>query len=261
MKSFGINLVNATWDKTFGVAAIGRVLLAALVALFCAVPGAATARADIVYDQPPVFPAQFSSWTSDVDPANNGWRAWDNFTLSQATSISGVNWQGFYLDTITRENNPVAPETESWELSFWSNFDGQPSAPIQSQILPVAAVTTTFVASTSFLGYTVPVFDFHADLTPFLAQTGTTYWLSVLSNSPTFNPLWSWMQGTGGDNNTAQDILPAGTRLVRPGDRTFSLEGQLSVPEPTVPCLVALSLFINCFVPILFRNSTQNRKE
>jgi hypothetical protein len=196
-----------------------------------------------------VFPASFSSWTSDLDPANLGWHTWDNFTLPQPTSISGVNWQGFYLDFInnpeseTPDNNPVAPDTESWEIGFWSNVAANPGASIQAQTIPMAGVTTTFVAFTPFQGHTVPVYDFHADLTPFLADTGTTYWLSVLSKSATFNPVWSWMQGTGGDGNTIQDQLPAGTRLVRPGDRTFSLEGQV-VPEPATRRLILFGLAI-----------------
>src|SRR3954466_4192442 len=86
----------------------------------------------IVYDQPSVFPGPYSSWTSDRDVGGVGFRSWDDFRLSAPTLIDGVNWQGFYLDTITPGNNPTLPDTSSWELSLWSNVGGQPGVVLRS---------------------------------------------------------------------------------------------------------------------------------
>jgi hypothetical protein len=133
------------------------------------------------------------------------------------------------------------PDTTSWEISFWAALGGPPEVFLQSHTLPVANVRRTVVGGTTFdLPPTVPVtlYSFEADLTtPFLADPGTTYWLSVSSNSPTFDPLWSWFQGTGGDWITIQDELPGGSSFIRPGDRAFSLEGQ-AVPEPSTLALL-----------------------
>jgi len=219
------------------------------LALFPAVVGlmllhsAGASASPIVYNQPSVFPGPYFSWTSDRDASGGGFRSYDNFGLSQPTLIDGVNWEGFYLDEITPGNNPPVPDTTSWEISFWSNVSGQPDVLLQSQTIPVTNVQRAVVGNTTFnLPPSVPVtlFSFEADMIiPYLATPGTTYWLSVLSDSPTFNPLWSWFQGTGGDGITIQDQLQGGPRFVRAEDRTFSLEGQV-VPEPsTLVLLVA----------------------
>jgi hypothetical protein len=169
----------------------------------------------------------------------------DNFDLSQAILVDGVNWQGFYLDINTAGNNPPAPDTTSWEISFWSDSGGQPGVLLQSETVALANVLSTVVGNTTFNLpplVTVTVLDFEADLTtPFLTQPGEVYWLSVLSNSPTFNPLWAWFQGTGGDGITIQDQLLVGTRFIRPEDRAFSLEGRV-VPEPSSLVLAAAGL-------------------
>lgn len=197
----------------------------------------------IVYNQPSVFPGPYGAWTSDRDASGAGFRSWDNFSPAQPTRIDGVNWQGFYLDFFTPGNNPPVPDTTSWEISFWSDVGGQPGVLLQSQTIPVTSAQRTAVGSMTFpLLPVVPVtlFSFEADLaSPFPADPGSVYWLSVLSNSPTFNPLWSWSQGTGGDGITIQDQLPGGPNESRPGDRAFSLEGQ-ATPEPsTLALLVA----------------------
>jgi hypothetical protein len=136
---------------------------------------------------------------------------------------------------------------------------------LQSETLAVADVQSTVVGDTAFnLPPSVPVtvFDFEANLaTPFLTQPGEVYWLSVLSNSPTFNPLWAWFQGTGGDGITIQDQLLVGTRFVRPEDRAFSLEGRV-VPEPSSLVLAAAGaglLFLIAKQRSVHRTSAQNQ--
>ena len=203
-----------------------------------------------MYNQPIVsLTPPYAAWTSDREVAGDGFgfRSYDNFSLPQLTLIDGVNWQGFYLDFVTPGNNPPAPDAIFWEISFWSDFNGQRDALLYSQTLPAANVQTTVLGTTSFdLPPPVPVvlFNFEADLpTPFLANPGTTYWLSVTSYSPNVNPVgWSWFQGTGGDGITIQEAYPGGFRFPpREGDRAFSLEGQV-VPEPSTLVLLVTGL-------------------
>ncbi|MGE0825871.1 MAG: PEP-CTERM sorting domain-containing protein [Candidatus Binatia bacterium] len=197
----------------------------------------------IAYSQPPVFPAPFFGWTSDRTPDNapkgpEEYQTWDNFIVDRPTLIDGVSWQGFYWDFDDRGKNPVHPDTESWEISFWSDANAQPLASLQVQLLPVADVQSVSAGFAFFQGDTVPVFNFHVTIPPFLAQASTMYWLSILSISPTFNPIWSWMQGTGGNDSTFQVNLISGERHNGlEGDRTFSLEGQ-TVPEPSTLSLL-----------------------
>jgi hypothetical protein len=212
-----------------------RLALVSVIVGLTLLHAAGACAGPVVYNQPSVFPGSYSAWTSDRDASGSGYRSWDNFSLSQPARIGGVNWQGFYLDSVTPETDPV-PDTTSWEFSFWSNAGGQPGVLLQSQTLPAASVQSTVVGSTTFdLPPAIPVtlLGFEAALTtPFLADPGTTYWLSVSSNSPTSNPLWSWFQGAGGDGITIQDQLPGGSPVSRLGDRAFSLEVQ-ATPEPS----------------------------
>jgi len=71
--------------------------------------------------------------------------------------------------------------------------------------------------------------------TPFLAQAGTTYWLSVQATMP-FPPQWGWAGGTGGDGIAYQDFL--GSRSQLPTDLAF----RLTTPEPSILALIGIGL-------------------
>jgi hypothetical protein len=209
------------------------------------VTAAAAARADaIVYNQPAQFPGNFGgTWTSDYGldgAARRGFWTFDNFRVATTQRVDQVRFQGMYWDFVTPGNNPVAPETTSWELGFWSNNPGFfPQAQLSTQTLPAARVRSQFQGFAFFGGLPnvpLPVYNFTADLpTPFTAQANTTYWLSILSLSPTFNPVWLWMPGTGPDSTSIQYVLADG-RVVTSGqyvqnDRAFALVQ--FVPEPS----------------------------
>ena len=197
----------------------------------------ATYASSIVFAQPSVFPGPYFSWGSDREPSGFGFQVWDDFSLPNPTFIDGITWQGLSLDQSDPANNPTLPDATSWEISFWSNDGDQPFVPLQSETIPVEDVQSDFVGLTSFCCsqgeiVTAGLFEFRAVLTaPFTAQGGNTYWLSTLSNSPTYEPHFSWFMGEGGDGITVQEFLGTGTRITRPGDRAFTLEGRV-VPEP-----------------------------
>jgi hypothetical protein len=204
------------------------------------------AASPILYSQPPDAGACGDVCsTSDVDAAGNGFQVYDDFTLGADFGIDAVSWRGFYWDALTPANNPMAPDTTSWDIQFYADAAGTPGALLHTTSLAAAAVTTTFVFNDTIFRDTVPVYDFHAALpVAFAATGGTKYWVSVLAHSPTLNPLFSWTGGSGGDGFSVQDWLsPPNTRTVVTDDRAFALEGSVAaIPEPGSLTLIGLGL-------------------
>jgi hypothetical protein len=202
---------------------------------------AAGVFADTVYNQPASFPGgdACDCWTSAYGAdLGGGYQTFDNFQLGSAADIGAVTWQGLYDDFENTGNNPVGPDTTSWEIEFWSDNSGIPGSPLFGVTLPAASVNTTFVGVASDLGSTENVYSFQATLPSiFAASAATTYWFSVLSLQPTFDPIFSWTLGTGGDGFSQQENIGSfgGGITQQDGDRAFSLE---TVPEPaTLPVL------------------------
>ncbi len=89
---------------------------------------ATAARADvIVYQQPSDFPVTGAAgvWASQIDqPPPNGIgdfaTAYDNFTLPNTTSITGITWQGGYFLP------PTQGTITAFTIQFWANVGGQP---------------------------------------------------------------------------------------------------------------------------------------
>jgi PEP-CTERM motif-containing protein len=206
---------------------------------------ASTSSAAILYDQPGSNDACASTcWTSTVDSSGAGFQTFDNFVLPQASIVQSVEWQGFYWDFVVPGNNPVAPSTVSWELSFSADNASLPGAVLFTETFAAAGVTATFLGNSTFSGDSVPVYRFHADLTaPFLAAAGTPYWFSPLSEQTDFNPLFSWSPALLlVDNLTVQFVRPGSVAFNRPDDRNFQLEGVAAVPEPGVLALFSVAL-------------------
>ena len=198
-----------------------------------------------VYNQPAIPGAcSGSCWTSSVASSGNGFQAFDNFTLTQSSLIDGAHWQGFYWDFQNPAANPVSPTTTSWNISIWSDVSNAPGAQLFSQTVGVGSVTATFLGLDTFGGSPVPVYDFSVSLTPFLAQVGTNYWFSPLSIQNTFDPIFSWSPGVGGDGSSWQRQLPGAGGSSKAGDRGFSLTGvaAVAVPEPATLGLLSLGL-------------------
>ena len=191
-------------------------------------PARAQASSIVLYQQVPDFPAPSSFRTSYGTSSQTFFRTSDNFTLTQGGVVTNVTWQGSYQDFVNSQN-PAAPNTVSFDIAFWADASGQPGASLLSQTIAYASVTATLVG---FSATGLNVFDYQVALpTPFLAQPGTTYWLSIFSNSSSFSPLWGWRSGSGGDGLTFQQNFSTGGSTLTGPDRAFALVGA-PVPEP-----------------------------
>jgi PEP-CTERM motif len=207
-------------------------------------------EADVLYQQGPGATLN-PAWTSQVsyDPTTStvidGYRTFDNFTLSTDAWVTSVSWRGFSWDFIDLAANPVPLATQYWDLSFWNDALGQPGgAQIGHSQFPAADVTTTFVGVDTFNGSPVNVYDFTVNLlSPVYLQANTQYWFAPWSLAGQFNPVFAWSLGVGGDGLSWQEGYGAAAPLetARAGDRAFSLEGT-TVPEPATLGLLAFGL-------------------
>lgn len=201
--------------------------------------------ASVIYQQDsPYAPpngATGVAWTSTTSGADGGYQAFDNFTLSTTANVKTIQWIGFYRDDITDANNPVLPATVTWDLSFWTNNAGAPGTSLYDVQEPAASVTTSQLGTTLRGVDTVYVYEFTATLpTDFSAAANTTYWFSPLSLQTSSDPIFVWLNGTGGDGASYQNQLnPDGTVAAgfsRTQDRAFAL---LNAPEPATAYLLA----------------------
>ena len=198
----------------------------------------ANAAPIVVYDQPPQTP--FDTRASQFFPSINtfGFNVFDNFNLAQGTPITGVRWQGSYVDTINLSNNPATPNSLGFGVEFYADNAGVPGALLSGSQYALAAVNETF-AGTQFLpslGVTVPFFNYEVALnSAFNAQAGTDYWIRIYALSPlpaAGVPQWAWnSSSTTGTSRQVSGFDP--NFLALPRDRTFALLSASEVPEPT----------------------------
>jgi hypothetical protein len=213
-----------------------------------AVLPAASASADpIVYSQPTVTPVPSVRTSQDQPGGGIEFQTFDSFSFLTATSVTGIDWQGAYLNPFVL-NGAFAPPANSsaFVVEFHADASG-PGAVLASQSFSPAAANETFVRQEPFaldpnLG--LAIYNYSVSWAPsFVAAAGTTYWLSVYAISPTPSPeqaQWGWVGGMGG-NGAFQ--LPPPPPLGNPVnfDRAFDLQGvgaATPVPEPSTLLLL-----------------------
>lgn len=189
-----------------------------------------------------------NGWTSQANSSFSGYRTFDNFSFQSATTLSQVTWLGIYLNNDLTNGSP---NTNAWDLGFFADSAGTPGALLSDTSESAAQVSRQNLGTGVFAGNQVDVYEFTATFASFTAAAGQTYWFSPLSEADSFAPLFSWIQGTGGDDASFQELLGVTTAVsatptiqtginptfVRPGDRAFSVN---PVPEPSSFVLLAL---------------------
>jgi hypothetical protein len=123
--------------------------------------------------------------------------------------------------------------TPGFEISFWSDDNGQPGTELAVSKVQYSATDAVHLGDVGFdlaagVGISIPIYSYSAALAvPFPASAGTKYWISILSGSSALQPVWGWYSGSGSDNGSIQDF--DGNRYSRSNDRAFTLE---SAPRP-----------------------------
>jgi hypothetical protein len=192
------------------------------------------ASAAVLYSQPSDGTACASSCRTS---SPNLYQSYDNFTLSNTSSITSVSWYGFYYGYNVGDTNPASGITTNWDIGFSSNNSGVPGTQIYSAVMPVANVTTLNVALSTYLGSSVELIEFTATLpSSFVATAGTEYWFSPYSDQPGFDPQFSW----SGASAAGDGAYESGVGHVS-HDLAFSLDGTVSaVPEPSTWAMMIL---------------------
>jgi hypothetical protein len=220
----------------------------------------APARADLVYSQPGDGTAcNLSCFTSTFDLRSNfGIQTADNFSLTQATAIGSVQWQGFYYNSVNPGNNPVSPDTEFWDISFYADSSGLPEGLLYDEI---TTVSSTLLGISSVEGSTVDVYSFTATLPiTFDASANTTYWFGPLSFQTNFDPFFLWSaaatQALGAYSAQRNLGGPDTLWFSQPDDRAFSLS---TIPA-TIPELSTWAMMVLGFASLGFGSYRASRK-
>ena len=212
-------------------------MLRSLLAVPFLLAAADAAVAGTVYSQPGTTACDPSCWTSHYG-AGSGFRAYDNFTLGTAATVTSVTWQGIYIPTPAQPTAP-GPDTTTWTIGFFADNSDFPGASLLSVSLPAASVTTTFVSAGFFGSQPVNLYSFTATLpSTFAAAAGTEYWFSPLSQAPSFNPFFSWSPSTAVYDGLTAQTDTSGNSYLRSDDRAFSLDAASGTPEPAAWALM-----------------------
>ncbi len=196
--------------KKLSVVLVGLVLFGAL--------SAADSQATVIYEQAPVgtknTPASASNSTFNRT-------AFDDFTLSAASTVTSVTWMG-----------KVIPST-TFEIGFYADSGSRPAS------TPLFHITLDPISTQdSDLSY---VYHYEADLGAGLfLEADTRYWLSIKDVTQGFS-IWSWLGDEGGANLTRSDTTGqySASRL----NLFFSLRTDpVAVPEPATLSLFGLGL-------------------
>lgn len=157
-------------------------------------------------------------------------KAYDDFSLAQATTLTGLQWTGYFL-------NPAQVLETGYLVELWSDAGGAPGAArLAGWTVDNAVATAVPSVLADVLAYTYAL-----DLPEaFQAAAGVTYWLSIQATTPAF-PQWSWAAGAGGDGASYQSSTFDTAR--RGWDLAFSLTAaETTVPEPTGLALAGWAL-------------------
>lgn len=185
-------------------------------------------------------------------------KAYDNFTLSMDTTITGFEWAGAYAEPL-----PHPAKTTDFLIQIWAPDTQAPHAPFAHvHIGPVLEFPILLGGTAGMSGPDVtvtplphtgpdggPAFEYSAAVPPALLPAGD-YWISILalqdfsSPDPIVDPEWQWHLGSGpGDGFTAFDrtLDPPGTMqygILQPDkDLAFTI-----VPEPGTMLTALLGL-------------------
>ena len=154
----------------------------------------------------------------------------DDFTLPDGGTIAAIEWDGIYCEKRVGAPSPD-PSVSDFVIEIYPD-DGSamPDAanPLLSEIHPTSDLSETKTASRDDLNCgdvgptTWDFYHYRVELeTPFVADPGVRYWLSIQAVTPDFTPFWGWSGAIGGDGRSM--MLFQGEWQVFNLDRAFVL--------------------------------------
>lgn len=214
-----------------------------------ALPLVTPARGATVYSQPSDYPTWHTSGyfrISMIDASQvlnpDVATAFDDFTLSQPASITGITWRGaYYYPGSPPPPPPVQGTAVGFVVTLYSATNDAAAYPDLASVLnqtivdgPAGEAIVTKDAIMLLCDYSVTL------TTPFSANAGTKYWLSIAAKMNGLSPEWGWSAGTGGDG-IALNYCHDQPNAQIANDLAFTLETP-TVPEPSSVAAVLLGL-------------------
>ena len=162
----------------------------------------------------------------------------DNFQLLPgANTITDLHWFGGY-----RFDN-ATPPTDDFTLRFFRDSSGTP------QTTPFLAFAVGNVGRTligvNVLGQTI--YQYSVSLIPTALETNTTYWLSIMNNSPNIEPFddWVWQfTSNDGDRFAFRFSSQTDAWTVTQNSIEFAFNLTSDVPEPSTVLLLGSCLAV-----------------
>jgi PEP-CTERM motif len=215
----------------------------------CIVLGATSASfgQTVLYDQ--MTGASNSTITSswwNPDGSDYDTYTYDNFTLSNLSTIKEVRWRGAY---------GVAGYggLTGFSVRFYESLAGGSQPKISS--LPENETSADYLQGYDITGLagetSVPgtsLYEYHYTLpTSLTLQANTKYWVKIVADM-SGPPFWGMAKSTNpvGDNRCVQYFTGLAKFLYGPGDTGFQLNGGTAVPEPG--SLAALGLGVGLLI-------------
>jgi hypothetical protein len=208
------------------------------------------ARADILFQNPSDYggPTGYNAFASQISlGTGNSQVLYSEFSLSSSIPVGGIQWQGAYVN----EFASPAPTPTAIGFDFFI-YQGDATAPnlgnlLYDNFIGIGNGTSGFVQEnfnsndpnfflTNGIQTTAAVYDYSVSIPPTtLLPLNTPLWLSIVAITPNDlgSPDWAWNSG-GSASGLGTFFNFNGNGLSGPldRDRTFTITGLRSVPEP-----------------------------
>ncbi len=162
------------------------------------------------------------------DPVNNGYEAYNQFTLAAPSTITGMEWWGFY----SGNTPPVDGDIFSYDVQSYPGSAGQPSRDITYGLLTGLSVSDT---GTQVAGY-YEVYEYNASAD--ITLPAGTYYLSIYDTASNLDNPFLWARSTDSATGTAEwsSYIPSAPFWAAAPEigLAFNLTGNANVatPEP-----------------------------